>query len=72
MKLDHAKQVNARHERKLLMLDFVQGVGLGEDHGEPAIKVYVDQQPTAALAEVPERLEDVPVVIEQSGAFRSF
>jgi hypothetical protein len=72
VKFEHAKQVKARHEHELLMLDFVQGVGLGEEHGEPAITVYVDQPPAGNLAQVPERLEDVPVVVEQSGLFRTY
>lgn len=71
MTLDHAMEVKARHEHKLLILDCVQGVGVGEEQGQPAIKVYVDSQPAASHGNIPKRLEDVPVVVEEAGTFRS-
>jgi hypothetical protein len=70
--LEHAREVKERHEGKLLLLDFVQGVGVGEDHGRPAIKVYVDDSSQDAHRALPRKLEDVPVVIEESGSFKSF
>jgi len=72
MTFDHAKRVKARHERDLLLHDFVQGVGLGEDHGRPTIKVYVYHEALAASSSLPKQLEDVPVVIEDSGLFETY
>lgn len=72
MTSDHARRVKARHERNLLMLDYVQGVGIGEDHGHPAIKVYVDHWPDPSSRAIPKKIENVPVVVEESGSFRAF
>jgi hypothetical protein len=72
MTFDHAKRVKDRHERELLMHDFVQGVGIGEDHGEPTILVYVHYSPRRPNESLPDRLEDVPVVVEESGLFQTF
>jgi hypothetical protein len=71
MTLNHAIEVKARHEHELLGLDCVQGVGVGEAQGRPAIMVYVDGYPSTP-GSIPQRIEDVPVVVEQAGGFRSF
>jgi hypothetical protein len=70
--LAHAREVKERHEGRLLLLDCVQGVGVGEDHGRPAIKVYVDDSSQGSRQALPQQLEDVPVVIEESGSFSSY
>lgn len=71
MTLDHAKQVKERHERDLLELDCVQGVGIGEQRGEPAITIYVDRRPPALRGKIPAQIENVPVVVEESGDFKA-
>lgn len=71
MTFDHAIQVKERHEDDLLSREFVQGVGVGEEGGRPAIKVYVDGLPPGGGHDLPRVLEDVPVVVEVSGPFRA-
>jgi hypothetical protein len=71
MTFKHAEAVKDRHEAELLSLDGVEGVGLGEKQGAPAIKVYVYSMPLAT-ANLPHVLEDVPVVVEESGAFEAY
>jgi hypothetical protein len=64
-----ARRIKNRHEDELMSLAFVQGVGLRQTDGEPAITVYVAKaDPTQKL---PLTLEGVPVVIEQSGLFEA-
>jgi hypothetical protein len=72
MSFDQARKVKRRHEGELMAYEFVQGVGLGEQAGHPAIKVYVDQGMVGHTSSLPTRLEGVPVVVEVSGGFRSF
>jgi hypothetical protein len=69
---EHVRQVKQRHERELLGLDGVQGVGIGDDHGRPAIMVYVEDSSSAQLRKIPRRIDDVRVVVEESGAFRAY
>jgi hypothetical protein len=64
--------VKKRYERRLLALEGVTGVGIGEDAGEPRIKVYVDEDRPARRASIPHVLEDIPVVVEESGAFEAY
>jgi hypothetical protein len=65
--LETVQRVKDRYEDELMALDCVQGVGIRQADGEPAIAVYVDGAPN----KVPETLDDVPVVIEQSGVFEA-
>jgi hypothetical protein len=67
--LESVKQVKDRYENQLMALDFVQGVGIRQSGGQPAIAVYVDAADTAG--KVPATLDDVPVVVEHSGVFEA-
>lgn len=70
--LSRARRVKKRYERRLLALDGVTGVGIGDDDGTPRIKVYVDEDRPARRKSIPDVLEDVPVVVEESGAFEAY
>ncbi|MCW3049161.1 MAG: hypothetical protein JWO74_3445 [Solirubrobacterales bacterium] len=69
MNLDAVKQVKERYEGQLMSLDFVQGVGIRQADGEPSIAVYVDR--ADAKNKIPKTLDNVPVVVEQSGVFEA-
>jgi hypothetical protein len=71
MTLDDVKRVKDRYEGQLLSLDGVQGVGIGDADGQPAIAVYVDHA-LAQSVEIPQKLDDVPVVVEESGVFEAY
>lgn len=68
--MDVAK-ILEQHEDALMALPNVQGVGLGEKGGQPAIKVFVSRKvPKDALAEnemVPAQLDGVPTDVEEVG-----
>lgn len=65
------QEVKARHRQELMALRGVQAVGLGDDHGLPVITVYVDYLDLQANAQIPNEIEGVRVVIEESGAFEA-
>jgi hypothetical protein len=67
------ERVKKRHEGELLSLDGVQGVGIGDDdQGQPAIMVYVEEGSDRARRRIPARLENVPVVVEESEPFAAY
>lgn len=57
--------VKERHERRLLAIPGVEGVGLTERADGPAILLYLHDE--AARAGVPAEIEGVPVVCEVTG-----
>lgn len=72
MSLEQVKRVKRRHELELLEHEFVEGVGIGESDGTPAIKIYVDTNAGLASKSLPDAIEGVPVVVEESGPFKAF
>ena len=71
MRLEHVKQVKDQYEDRLMELDCVQGVGIQEAGGDPVIAVYVDSSQDGGT-KIPATLDDVPVVVEESGAFEAY
>jgi hypothetical protein len=61
--------IKDRHEDELMSLDCVQGVGVREHNGRPAINVYVESEDQVAM--VPKELEGVPVIVESTGTFEA-
>ena len=49
----------------------VVGVGIGRKDGKDCIRVYVEKDSPKILAALPTDLEDVPVEIVISGAFKA-
>jgi hypothetical protein len=71
VKLDYVKQVKDQYEDRLMELDCVQGVGIRDSKGDPVITVYVDSSQGPGT-EIPKELDDVPVVVEESGSFEAY
>lgn len=69
--LQAVMRVKERHEDALLGVDGVQGVGVGLRAGEPAITVFLEPGDGPDEPEIPERLDDVPVIVESPGAFEA-
>jgi hypothetical protein len=72
VKLDEVERVKDRHEDRLMELDFVQGVGIRQSEGQPVIAVYVDGARQGERGKIPQTLEDVPVVVEETEMFEAF
>jgi len=65
--------VKERHEDELLRLDGVQGVGIGDDDdGRPAIMVYVEDGSPGIRQRIPNQLENVRVLVEESEPFTAY
>ena len=69
--LSQARRVKQQHEGHLLSLEGVQGVAIGQGDDGPHIKVYVDRDHPSRREAIPRVLENVPVVVEEAGAFEA-
>ncbi len=65
------EQVKAKHEMRLLRIEGVEGVGIGEEADQLVIKVYVAKKTKALQESIPARIEGYPVRIEVSGEFHA-
>jgi hypothetical protein len=61
------EEVLARHEKELMKIAGVNGVGIGEHHGKPVILVMLDRPASQLQVPIPGQLEGVPVVVEDIG-----
>lgn len=66
-------EVKAAHEDRLMSIDGVQGVGIGQHPKRDglAIKVYVDNKTQSLQEQIPKEIEGFPVEIEVSGEFNA-
>jgi hypothetical protein len=69
---DYVKRIKDRYEMELLQMHGVQGVGVGDDHGQPTLTVYVEDLASAKRLPIPQTIENVPVIVEESGVFRAY
>jgi len=65
------KEVLKRYTDKLMAVPGVVGVGEGESHGKPCIRIFVVDSNSEALKILPENLEGYLLNIEESGEFRA-
>ncbi len=67
------KEVKAAHEMRLMNIEGVQGVGIGQQEkgNGLAIKVYVDNKTKSLQEKLPKELEGHPVEIDVSGEFHA-
>lgn len=60
-------EVRRRHERTLLSIVGVVGVGVGEQDGIPCINVYIERDDPSVRAAIPSVIEGVPTTILEAG-----
>lgn len=65
------EEIKRRHEGKLMKTPGVVGVGIGRKDGRDCIRIYVAEDSPKVLAALPRSLEDVPVEVVVSGAFKA-
>ena len=65
-------EIKAKHERELLKIEGVQGVGIGEKMGKTVIKVYVIKKTETLQKKIPAQIEGYPVDIEVTGEFQAY
>jgi hypothetical protein len=66
------EQIMAAHEDELMRIPGVNGVGIGERHGKPVIRVMLDRPVSQLPAKIPSQLEGVPVETEVIGEVTAF
>jgi hypothetical protein len=64
--LERVKQVQARHEKELMKLPGVVGVGIGSDAGRLVLQVLVDQT-ARKKPKLPAEIEGIPVKVVPTG-----
>ena len=60
------------HTQDLMALPGVVGTGQGLHEGKPCIKVFVTKCSPELEKQIPKQLEKYPVVIEETGVFKTF
>jgi hypothetical protein len=73
-RVEELKAVQARHEDGVMGIPGVVGIGIGltEDGKDLAFIVYVEKLTAAVKAQVPDRIEGVPVRMIESGIFKAY
>jgi len=67
------KAVMNEHVDSLMSIDGVVGVGIGAlDNGSLCIKVMVTNEDVRLQKEIPDQLDNYPVVVEKTGEIRAF
>lgn len=65
------EEVKRRHEARLMRMRGVVGVGIGRKDGKDCIRVYVAENNPKILAELPDKLEEIPVEVVVAGPFKA-
>jgi len=65
------EEVKRRHEGRIMKMRGVVGVGIGRKDGKDVIRIYVAEDSPKVLAALPQAIEEVPVEVVISGAFRA-
>lgn len=73
-RVEELKGIQERHEDSVMNIPGVVGIGIGltEDGKDLAFIVYVEKLTPAVEAQVPDRIEGVPVRIIESGIFKAY
>jgi len=64
-------QVLNEHADQLISIPGVTGVGIGDCHGTPCIKIFVVKATPSITRHLPARLDGYEVSIEETGEFRA-
>lgn len=62
--------VKDRHERELLNLSGVVGVGIGECKKKPCIRVFVEKRTPELERRIPKQIEGIDVDVEVTGPIK--
>jgi hypothetical protein len=65
-------EVQEEHQKRLLAIPGVVGMGQGLSDGKPCFRVYVDKLTPELSARIPTTIERYPVVVIQTGPIRKF
>ncbi len=65
------QSVLQEHTDRLMSLPGVVGTALGEQGGQPCIKVFVVKKTPSLLEQIPSELDGYPVATQETGEFRA-
>lgn len=68
---DEVKNIKNRYENKLLDIDGVEGVGIGEELGRSVINIYVVKKTKSMVEKLPSELDGIRVKVIESGKFKA-
>ena len=73
-RIEELKVIQARNEESIMGIPGVVGIGIGltEDGENLAFIIYVEKLNSTIKAHVPDRIENVPVRLIESGKFRAY
>lgn len=60
-----------RHENRIMQIEGVEGIGIGELSGKPVIKIYVTKKTRLIQEKIPAELDGYPVSVEVVGEFHA-
>lgn len=72
MNLEEVEETKSRYEKVLLSIPGVEGVSIAELNGHLAIKLYVRPDFTPTESGIPEVLDGVPIVVEETLPFEAY
>jgi hypothetical protein len=68
-------EIQEEHQKRLLTIPGVVGIGQGISQGKPCFRIYVDKL-TSELSElsakIPKEIEGYPVVVLQTGDIKAY
>jgi len=65
------EQVQEEHTDKWMAIPAVEGTAIGLFEGKPCIKIFTSSRTDQIRTKIPTKIEGYPVIIEETGAFRS-
>ena len=65
------EQVQEEHTDEWMAIPGVEGTAIGLFKGKPCIKILTSSRAGEIRAKIPSKVEDYPVIIEETGAFRA-
>jgi hypothetical protein len=64
-------EVQEEHQKRLLAIPGVLGIGQGISQGKPCFRIYVDKLTPDLSAKIPTVIEGYPVVVLQTGEIKA-
>ena len=63
-------EVQEEHQKRLLAIPGVVGIGQGISQGKPCFRIYVDKLTPELSAKIPKEIEGYPVVVLETGEIK--
>jgi hypothetical protein len=64
-------EIQEEHQKRLLAIPGVVGIGQGISQGKPCFRIYVDKLTPELSAKIPTTIEGYPVAVLQTGEIKA-